>query len=221
MQMQAIADQLWIARFPLRLAGCEIGRTVSVIRLATGELVVHSTAPFEPAHVGAIETLGRPRWLVEATLLHDTYAAQGRRTFPSLPYLAPPGFPDSLESTPLDPAPAAWGDELEVYPLAGMPKVREHLLFHRPSGSLIVADLFFNLVPGTWERLFFRTVAGIREFPAMSRLFRLMIRDRAAFRRSLEPVRDLPIERIIVAHGEPVLVDARAALERVLTRHGF
>ena len=221
MPMQAIADQLWITRFPLRQAGCEIGRMVTVIRLASGELVIHSTAPFEPAQVEALEALGRPRWLVEATLFHDTYVAEGRRAFPNLPYLAPPGFPDSFESTPLDPAPVEWGDELEVYPLAGMPKVREHLLYHRPTGTLIVADLFFNLVPDTWTRLFFRAVSGIREFPAMSRLFRLMIRDREAFGRSLEPVRALPLERIIVAPGEPVLEDARATLERVLARHGL
>jgi len=36
-------------------------------------------------------------------------------------------------------------------------------------------------------------------------------------RASLAPLLELPVERVLVAHGAPVLEDARAALERVLT----
>jgi glyoxylase-like metal-dependent hydrolase (beta-lactamase superfamily II) len=35
-------------------------------------------------------------------------------------------------------------------------------------------------------------------------------------RRALEPLLDLPVERVLLSHGEPVLSGARAALERAL-----
>ncbi len=38
----------------------------------------------------------------------------------------------------------------------------------------------------------------------------------AALRTALRPLLDLPLERILVAHGEPVLQDGREALERAL-----
>ena len=38
----------------------------------------------------------------------------------------------------------------------------------------------------------------------------------AAVRRELAPALDLPIERVLVSHGPPVLADGRAALARVL-----
>ena len=38
----------------------------------------------------------------------------------------------------------------------------------------------------------------------------------AAIRASLRPLLDLPIERVLVSHGEPVLEHGRAALERAL-----
>ena len=38
----------------------------------------------------------------------------------------------------------------------------------------------------------------------------------ASIRAALEPLLDRPIERILVSHGEPVLADGRAALERAL-----
>ncbi|HWL32472.1 MAG TPA: hypothetical protein VNP89_02605 [Gaiellaceae bacterium] len=39
----------------------------------------------------------------------------------------------------------------------------------------------------------------------------------ASLRAALAPLLDLPIERVLVSHGEPVLVDGRAALERALS----
>jgi hypothetical protein len=41
-------------------------------------------------------------------------------------------------------------------------------------------------------------------------------RSHAHLRESLEPLLDLPVERVLVSHGAPVLADGRAALERVL-----
>jgi hypothetical protein len=38
----------------------------------------------------------------------------------------------------------------------------------------------------------------------------------ADLRDSLEPLLDLPVERVLVSHGAPVLAEGRAALERVL-----
>jgi glyoxylase-like metal-dependent hydrolase (beta-lactamase superfamily II) len=38
----------------------------------------------------------------------------------------------------------------------------------------------------------------------------------ASIRAALRPLLDRPVERILVSHGDPVLVDGRAALERAL-----
>jgi glyoxylase-like metal-dependent hydrolase (beta-lactamase superfamily II) len=38
----------------------------------------------------------------------------------------------------------------------------------------------------------------------------------AAIRERLRPLLDLPVERVLVSHGDPVLADARAALARAL-----
>jgi hypothetical protein len=40
--------------------------------------------------------------------------------------------------------------------------------------------------------------------------------DRAGLRATLAPLLDLPVERLLVSHGEPLLEDGRAALERAL-----
>ena len=44
--------------------------------------------------------------------------------------------------------------------------------------------------------------------------------DRAGLARLMRPLLELPIERVLVSHGEPVLRDGRAALARALARGG-
>jgi glyoxylase-like metal-dependent hydrolase (beta-lactamase superfamily II) len=39
-----------------------------------------------------------------------------------------------------------------------------------------------------------------------------------SIRTALQPLLDLPVERVLVSHGDPVLADARTALERALAR---
>jgi hypothetical protein len=202
-----------------------MGRSVTIIRLSSGKLIIHSTAPFSVEDVSAISSLGEPGWLVEATNFHDTCAGDGVSAFPDLPYLVPPGFPGKAGANccSLMSPPPVWKGEVDVIELKGMPRIREHAVFHRASGTLILADLFFNLPSdsGRWTRGFLRVFAGIRDYPDTSRLFKACIRDRDAFRTSLQRLIDLDFERIIVGHGDPILIDAKTTFEVILKKAGL
>ena len=224
--LDEIAPDVFLQQHPLSMLGCKMGRMVTVIRLASGKLVIHSTAEFSAADVEAIRALGEPVALMEATCFHDTYAKAGREAFSEIPYFVPPGFPEAeaLDATDLvsgcGSIPGDDADELEVIEIGGMPKIREHALYHRPSKTLIVADLIFNLPPdvGSWSQLFLRATAGIKEFPGMSRLFRFMIKDRSAFASSMETIAARDFDRLVVAHGDPIEHNAKAKLLGLLER---
>lgn len=222
--IEEIGPHLFIQRHPLRMAGCQMGRIVTIVQLDSGKLFVHSTANFSQEDINEINTLGTPAWLVEATCFHDTCSKAGRTAFPEIPYLVPPGFADaeSLDASPLLHG-QTWANELQAIEIGGMPKIREFAFYHSPSKTLILADLLFNLPPdvGRWTQWFLRATGGIHEFPGMSRLFRFFIKDRAAFASSIQQIADLPIDRIVVAHGEPIVQDAKATLMNTLTKHGL
>jgi hypothetical protein len=90
--MKQLAENLWVKHYPLALLGTDLGRTLTIIRMSSGRLALHSMAPFSATNLAEIRTLGEPSWLVEAMLLHDTYTRQGRDAFPNIPFLAPDGF---------------------------------------------------------------------------------------------------------------------------------
>jgi len=223
--MKEVSGDLWILRYPLKILGTSHGRTVTVIRLSSGKLVIHSMAPFSPDDLNAIRRVGDPAWLVEAMLLHDTYAKHGRELFPELPFLGPPGFDKvvGFNTSPLLPTPPEWDGELKVIRLKGAPKLEEHAFLHVPSRTLIIADLVFNFRPdeSPWNRFFHRHVAGLKRYPGMSRIFRWCITDKAAFRESVAELMAWDFDRIIPGHGRVIETEGRGKLAHALGDAGL
>lgn len=223
--MQALAQNLWLLSYPLTLLGADLRRNVAVIRLRSGDLVIHSTGPFTADDTAQIRAQGKPAWLLDAMLRHDTFAKQSRAAFPEAAYLAPDGFSkvSGIETRPLLPSPAAWGDELQVVRLEGVPSMEEHAVFHAPSRTLIVADLLFNF--GTeaswWTHALLLLAVGARHAPGVSRSFKFTLKDRPAFERSLAAVMAWDFDRIIVGHGSVIERNGKAALGNALRRAGF
>lgn len=223
--MKAITENLWVLVYPLPLLGADLKRVVTILRLRSGELVIHSTGPFTPQDVAGIKAVGTPGWLLDTMLRHDTFARQGVEAFPGIPYLAPVGFSKSagLPTQPLLPKPAAWGDEVEVLRLEGVPSMEEHAVFHRPSRTLIVADLFFNFgsEAPAWTRFLMLLAVGKKHDPGMARSMRLTARDKPALKRSLDAMMAWDFDRIIVGHGEIVESGGKRHAAEALRQGGF
>lgn len=223
--LQPVADNLWVIHYPLTLLGADLKRAVTIIRLRSGELVIHSTGPFTPQDAHDIQALGRPGWLLDTMLRHETFAKQGRETFPDIPYLAPAGFTEKsgILTQPLVPAPAVWGDEIEVLLLEGVPSMEEHVVFHRPSRTLIVADLFFNFGPQAplLTRLLMLLAVGAKHDPGMARSIRLTAKDKKALKGSLATMMAWDFDRIIVGHGDTVERDGKRQVAEVMRQAGY
>lgn len=223
--MLEIAPNLRVIHYPLSVLGTQHGRTVSVIRLSSGKLVIHSTAPFTPADVARIHTFGEPAWLVEAMLLHDTYAAEGRQHFPGLPFLGPPGFGEVVKFpvSPLLPPPDEWAGEIQVVRVRGAPKLEEHAFLHVGYRTLIVADLVFNFSEKErgWDRFFHRHIAGFKRYPGMSRIFKWCVSDPLAFRESVGEILQLDFDRIIPGHGGIIECGGKEKLRAAMEAAGF
>ena len=225
MAAKSVTENVFTLRYSLGVLGHQFGRTVTIIRLQSGKLVIHSTAPFTASDIEAVRELGEPGWLLDATLFHDSFAKEGCRAFERVPYLAPPGFGDiaEVQTRALFPPPTEWAGELEVLPLAGMPKVQEHVFFHRASRTMIVCDFLFNFgrSGSAWSRFFVRYVMGLKNGVGMSAFFRMSIKDRAAFIESVRPILACDFERIIVGHGDVIERDAPRVFREELAARGL
>ena len=225
MHWREIGGGVAVLQYPLRAFGIDFRRYVTLLRLADGRLVIHSTGPFTPEDVAAIRRFGKPSWLVEATLMHDTFARQARAAFPELPYLVPAGFAQIKgdPTQPLLPPPADWTGELEVLKIEGLRRINEHAFFHRASRTLVLADLMFHFPADSsgWPRFFAQRVMRLPRLLGISAFFRLMIRDKAAFASSMKTLLAWDFAQIVVGHGEPILRDAKSIFAQALRDRGL
>jgi hypothetical protein len=82
-----LADDVALISFPWRALGIDFKRNVTLLRLGDGRLIIHSSAPFTEQDVVNIRHFGQPAWLVDATLMHDTFTKEGTMHFRTCPIL--------------------------------------------------------------------------------------------------------------------------------------
>jgi hypothetical protein len=175
-----------------------------------------------------VSALGPVRRIVAPSGLHHLFALQALAQFGGAELWASAALRDKRKDFP---AATRWleGDgvvqltaDLVLLPVAGMPDVQEWLLFHRPSATLVVTDLLFHLLEPSFLFGLMLRLFGTYKRLAVSRLFLRACRDRDALARSLQAVVALPVERLVMAHGEPLLSNAaeptREALAGCLIR---
>jgi hypothetical protein len=218
-------ENLWLLSFPLKLLGLDLRRNVTVIRLNSGKLVIHSSAPFSAQDIEEIAALGQPGWILDSMLRHDTYAEEGRASFPQIPFLAPPGFSDlvTFPTQPILPAPPEWSPELDVFEMKGMPDARETVFLHRPSKTLIVADLVMNFPNDEplWAELMLKASVGSHHNPGVPRSVNSLVKNEAAFKLSVAMVLTWDFDRIIVGHGAPIESGGKGKLATALRNAGY
>lgn len=222
---QPLAENLWLLPYPLKMLGADLRRNVTLVRLRSGQLLIHSSAPFSPDDVATIHTLGDPAWLLDGVLRHDTFAHEARAAFPSIPYLAPEGFAAivGFPTQPILPTPPEWEKELRALEIQGAPEARDTALLHLPTRTLILTELIFNFGDDQplWTELLLRAAIGSQHHPGMSRPFKAGIKDKAAFQASIATILSWDFDRVIVGHGDVIPTDGQPKLRTALTAAGF
>lgn len=213
--LRELGEGLWTVRAPLRFLGMHVGRSMSVVPVADGGLLVHCPAPLDGELRVALDGLGTVRFVVPASALHGhVFTEQYRDAYPEAELSAAPGlarrrdlsFAGELGDEP-DPR---WASELDQALFRGHKLFPEVVFLHRPSRTLLTGDFAWHVTRrlSVGARLWARWRHGVRPTPGS----RLMVRHRSAACASLERILRWDFDRIIPGHGEIVESGGRAAL---------
>ena len=218
--MQQLHSDLWVTESPLRFVGLEVGARMTIVRLPDSKLLLHSPIPATPDRVREVATLGPVAYIVAPNLLHHLFVAEWQQACPDALLYVAPGLETKRADLTVagvlgDEPEAGWKSVVDQVRLEGFPFANEIVFFHRPSTTLIASDLAFNVGSSSppVTRFVFRLVRTYGRL-APTLLERLLVRDRAAFRRSLEKILEWPFDRVVVAHGEVCESGGREELVR-------
>lgn len=217
-----LAPDLWELDAPLSVLGMSLGHRMTAARLADGSLWLHSPVAYSAELAAALARLGPVGHVVAPNCVHDTYLEGWFAAYPHARFHGAPGFnrvrpdlkfTDTLNDTP----PGAWAGLIDQQVLRGMPRLNEVVFLHRPSRTLLLTDLVFNLGPEMplLSRVLLR-LNGCYCRLAVSRLLKTTIKDRAALRASLDQMLAWDFDRLVLSHGANLETGAKDTLRTAL-----
>jgi hypothetical protein len=215
-------DGVWTATDEMKFPGLVwLPLRMTVVRMQSGALWVHSPVRFDAGLADEIAALGPVRWIVGPNCLHHLHLGTWAARFPDAELWGAPGLAqkrcDLRFAGTLGSGHEPWRSDLDTLLIEGSPKIGEVVFFHRASKTLVVTDLLFNVLHtrGFGTPWVLRMMGTHRKL-AMSRAWRFGIRDRHALAESGRRVLALDPQRLVVAHGEVITELAPDALAQAL-----
>ncbi|CAN7618939.1 SDR family oxidoreductase [Phenylobacterium sp. LjRoot219] len=224
-----VADDVWIVDAPaIHRAGLTLPLRMTVIRLAGGELLLHSPTAFDAGLAAALDELGRVRHLIAPSFGHWMFLQAWRQAYPEAIVWAAPGLKRrrqvrasgvTIDQELSDTPPEAWAGQIEQVVVRAGP-FAEVEFFHRASRTLVLTDLIVDVEP---ERLPARQrgrarLLGVAASRGKAPIYlRLLLH--ANRPQLLAPVARLLAfdpERVIFAHGRWFEADGGARLREAL-----
>ena len=215
-----VEDQIWLCAYPIRLAGTKFDARMTVIRLASGELMLHSPCNITAAMAKELSALGPVAHIIAPGNFHHIYAATAQAAFPGAKTWICPGV--ERRNTGLkydgvlgDLAPVDWAGEIDQVLMQGTRIMREVAMFHRASRTLILVDLIENFTDATPHtggalKYLFKYVFRMWNNPRPAPEYRMGWSDRKAAATSLRRILAWDFQRIVLSHGDLIERDAHA-----------
>ena len=224
--MQQLHDGLWVHEDSMRLGGVALPVRMTVVRLASGGLWVHSPTELSTPLKNAVDDLGAVTAILAPSNGHNLWFEAWQNAYPEAATFVARGIPKKLPNLTgyefIDEHAADWATDLDCQVMKGVPFFDECVFLHRPSRSLIVSDLVQNH-RGREQQGFAKVISklimepiGFKDICTAPPLrFKFVVKDRPAFHGFLGDVQAWDFNRIIVAHGNIIDDDAKATLARL------
>lgn len=221
-----VADKIWLHERPVWFSGVKQRVHTTVLRLDDGSLLLHSPAPPTEALGAELRALGPVRWLVVPNCFHHLGTPAAAAFFPEAQVVGPASALERNKALKLhlDIQGAPFRErvpELEALPLEGVPFLDETVLYHRPTRTLLGADIV--LCPNAkdhWSIRFAGRLLGFYDQVRVPYDVKKKIPDKSAAARSIRAMLEHPAERLIVGHADVMTDGCLDALARAWRLEG-
>lgn len=218
-----------------RMGLMKIGGRATLVKLQTGSVAVFSPVALTPAVEAKVAQMGTMKYIIAPDFEHHIYITPWSRKYPNAEVIGPEGLPEKRESdeankgikfshvfTKSNKRDLKIGPEFDAefeYEYFDAHQNKELVFLHKPSKTVIEADLVFNLpaheqyskqpggaTSGIFTKLFGSLANARGEVMAQRRLLWYVIgaKDRPSFAESSRRVMAWDFDRVVPCHGDVI-----------------
>lgn len=200
-----------------------IGGRSSIVKLRSNNLAIFSPVAITPAVRRKVDELGNQvKYLIAPDYVHHLYIGEWKKTFPQAQVIGVEGLPTKKNDVKFDyvftkkehpTLPKEFTDEFDCVYFSGFVN-KDLCMFHKPSKTLLVADLLFNLpAHEQYSQSKSNPTAGLSKLFNMLSwrstmhkrfLWYLAGADRASMIRDAKTVAAMDKQTIVPCHGDVV-----------------
>jgi hypothetical protein len=196
---------------------------MTIIRLHSGKIWVHSPGEISEDLIKEIQELGGVEYLISPNKIHHLFIQDWIALYPNAKAYSSPGLEEkrrdiSFYSALTDTAETAWESEVEQLIFKGSKAMEEVVFFHKKSKTLILTDLIENFHPNHFvgfKKVLARMTGIVSPNGRTPLDWRLsFVFNKAKARASLQVMINWNPKRIIISHGECIEDEALTFLKR-------
>jgi hypothetical protein len=218
LMLQPLDPNLWITYRPLRFYGLELGTRMTIIRLADNSLFLHSPVALDPETRQTLDRLGKVQYVIAPNRLHHLYIGDYVPAYPDAHFYAAPGLAEKRPDLVFDHILSSdhaypWQPEIDHLVFQGLPFLNEVVFYHRPSQTLLLTDLAFQITASSpWLTRILARLGGVYQQLGLPLDLRFLIRNRSAARQSVQAILRWDIQQITLCHGDIITSQAKQKL---------
>ena len=222
--MKKVAENIYSFHKENALLGfLSLNLRMTIIKLKSGGLFVHSPIPLNQNLKEEINSIGNVEIIASPNLLHHLFIGDWQEAYPEAKLFAPKGLNKKRKDLRIDfelgtEFDEKFSEEILRFELAGMPKVNESLFYHIESKTLIATDFCFYLPEALGFTSLYASMMGFKNTVKCPLLFRAGISDKSAFKNSLSALSTLEIDHLSMCHDQIISQDAQKELKAVLAQ---
>ncbi len=203
-------------------AGFVYPTRMAVIQLPERRLFVWSPIALTEALRREVDELGVVAYIIAPNSLHHVFAPDWQAAYPGAHLCAAPGLSKRRKDIRIggelgDTPASAWAADVDQVVMRGNAITTEVVFFHRKSGTVLFTDLLQNFPRGWFKgwRALIAKLDGMMEYePTVPRKFRVAFTNRKEARTALKRILAWPVDKVLMAHGTPVVRDGHAFIQR-------
>ena len=222
-QLIALDENLWTVESVQRFLGVDFGGRMTVVRLNSGDLFLHSPVKLNDSLASELEALGKVKYLIAPNKFHHLHITDYINRYPDAEVWGAPGlakkrgdikFTGELNNE-IGPI---WDNEIDYVLFEGVPFMNEVVFYHPVSKTVMFTDLIFNY--STDESLgvkIYAWIDGVYGKPDLSRLVKYMVRDRNKAQESVNKILSWDFDRVSCTHRDNIESGGKEIITKALS----